>query len=66
MDSRRTLSLIAQETGVRRPSKIGSTITSTDDGNSSEINGADGSTETGLQRRRSSRVSFFFSFENIL
>ncbi|CAF1986799.1 unnamed protein product, partial [Rotaria magnacalcarata] len=37
--------------------KIGSTVKSIDDGNSSEINGSDDLMDTGLQRRRSSRVN---------
>ncbi|CAF3010118.1 unnamed protein product [Rotaria socialis] len=57
MDGRRTLSLIAQESGDRRPSKIGNTIASIDDGSSSEVSGADGLTDTGLPRRRSGRVN---------
>lgn len=60
MDNRRTLSMLTQETGARRLSKVGSTIITMDDGTSSETNGMEIITDGKLQRRRSSRVRFLF------
>ena len=57
MDSRQTLSIIAQETSVRQPSRLSSTITSIGDGHDFEINVLHDLTTIDVQRSRSNRVS---------
>ncbi len=65
MDNRRTLSIFAHGANVRRPSLLGSTITSIGDDHDLETNGLNDLPEIDLQRRRSSRVSTHLKQNNI-
>ena len=61
MDNRRTLSTIAQGANTRRLSVVSSTITSINGDHDLEINGLNTIPAAYLQRRRSTRVSFYFN-----
>jgi hypothetical protein len=59
MDSRRTLSIIAQGASIRSASRTSTIASSNDDQDIVEIDGLNALAETNLERRRSSRVSFY-------
>jgi len=65
MDSRRTLSIIAQGASIRSASRTSTIASSNDDQDIVEIDALNALAETNLERRRSSRVSFYRKKRNL-